>query len=212
MGRGASGAGGKGGGGGAAQQKQQEFVPIDGKAVGADGIYGATNTEQWENNLTNAELQAISSYTGSGYSDLNDNLRKGKNLDAYDQKIMDGLDSAIAKAELKEPIVLYRGSTNDLVGYSSISDIQQNVVGHTVKDLGFMSTSVSKSGSFKHKPMLYRITVPAGKGRGAYINKQSGYKNIEYEFLLKRGTNFMVTGVSKSKSSGQPVVYLQVVD
>lgn len=213
MGRGTSGAGGGGKASGAKKQeekKEPEFVPVEGTAVGTAGIGDATNTKEWLDGLTAAEKQAISLYTGSWYQDVNGALRSDKSLNAYDQARVNAIDSAIAKSEIKKPIVVYRGSTNDLVGgYSSIDDIKSNLVGKTIQDKGYMSTSVSKDSSFGGNT-YYRITIPTGKGRGAYVKSVSHFSH-ENEFLLKRGTNFLVTGVTKKKS-GQPVVHLQVVD
>ena len=45
------------------------------------------------------------------------------------------------------------------------------------------------------KACILIIEIPAGKGRGAYIDNLSKFKNREYEFLLKRLARFKVSSI-----------------
>ena len=197
--------GGKGAGGGAAKQP----VLITGKTVDENDTDTYFSNTEWEKSLGWQERDAVEWYSGYGYDDFNRALREGKPGKNDLQKAA-LIDSAISKAELKEPINVYRGSSSDLVGgYSSISDIKKYMVGQTVTDKGFTSTSISKNHTFGGQ-VHYKITVPPGKGRGAYIRGISQHPS-EREFLRARNTKYLITGVGKMKN-GKPVVYMQVVD
>ncbi|MCR4821226.1 MAG: hypothetical protein K5838_08910 [Elusimicrobiales bacterium] len=45
------------------------------------------------------------------------------------------------------------------------------------------------------KACLMIIEIPAGKGRGAYIDNLSKFKGKEYEFLIKRKARFRVSSI-----------------
>lgn len=45
------------------------------------------------------------------------------------------------------------------------------------------------------KACILIIEIPAGKGRGAYIDNLSKFKNREYEFLVKRKARFRVSSI-----------------
>ena len=206
MGRGSSGASGGGGGGGAAAQKKPEFEEItNGKEFGP-GTSGMNEADKFFagtlDDLTGHEKSALTWYTGSGYASMNDGLRADDNKHPNRTKSM---DSAMAKAELNEPIVVYRGSSTDLFG--DFGGDWQSLVGKEVMDKGFMSTTVKKGGGFSGTRM--RITVPPGKGRGMYVRPISNFPS-EGEFLLNRGTKFRITSVTGS--GYDKVVNMQVID
>jgi hypothetical protein len=107
-------------------------------------------------------------------------------------------------------VTVYRGSSADLLGgYHTVSEIQQ-LVGATVIDKGYTSASISKSKTFGGS-IGYKIVVPPGKGRGAYVGNISSEKS-EVEYLLKRGTHYKITGVTYSKKLDKPVVTMVVLD
>ena len=201
MGRGSSGLSSQGGGGGFKLIENAKEFPT---TAAADAFFG-NNLET----LTTLEKSALTWYTGMNYASFNSALRKGKPIHPNRLKSM---DSAMAKSILTEPITVTRGSTADLLGFSGTPSISQlkGLVGGEFVDKAFVSTSAKASGGFSGL-IKYKITVPAGKGRGQYIEKISKYKGgNEVEFLLNRNTKFRVTNVSGSDYS--PVVHLQVVD
>lgn len=196
MGRGTS----KAGGGGDAFkliENAKEFGTTD----KADAFFGDNLKE-----LTGKEKDALSWYTGSAYASFNDALRKGEPIHPNRLK---SIDNAMAKGVLTEPIVVSRGSTADLLGFSSTPSIAdlKGLIGGEFVDKAFVSTSAKSGGGFSGD-IGYRITVPPGKGRGQYIKNISHFKG-ETEFLLNRNTKFRVTNVSGSNS--YPIVHLQVV-
>jgi hypothetical protein len=70
-----------------------------------------------------------------------------------------------------------------------------------------MSTSPLKAGEglsqFNGKEVQFEINVPKGKGRGAYINEFAGSKkDEEYEFLIQKGSTFIIRNVKKDSLYG----------
>lgn len=169
------------------------------------------NEKQWIKGLTEDERFVLNSYSFGGYW-VNDELRKGEN-DPNDETIK-LMDKAISKFELNKDIKVYRNSSADLVnGYTTAEEINKNLKGKTVKDLGYMSTSTDKSvssatdesGAGLYGDISYEIKVSKGKGKGAFISGISGAPG-ESEFLLKRGTKFKVLGARTEK--GKTIVSL----
>ena len=162
--------------------------------------YANSQVRTWEKSLELRESRAIQNYVGPDYSGINGLLRgemTQKMVDAWNnsttmtvQEMSDKIQAGIDKFELKEPITVYRTCEEDV--FASLS----RQVGSTFRDDGFTSTTVLNekvaSGNVKME-----INVPAGKGVGAYIGSTLGQPE-EHEFLLQRGTEFKVTGVSKS--------------
>lgn len=193
---GASGAGGemKGGGGGGA-----------GGGASSEGGTGHSaaakkENERWESSLTSGEREAISSYTGSGYHEINSSLRSGKkNLYTKD------LDAAIAKSSVPEDTVVYRG------GAIESSKLK---VGLTATDKGYVSTSTSSAyaktyskrvstktlGELSSKKMElanWNITVKKGS--------KAAFLGSENELLIHRNAKFRITKVVRSQNWKDPV-------
>lgn len=161
--------------------------------------YENSPVKKWNDSLSGEETDAIMNYAGSDYSGINGLLRgemtermvenwnaTGK-TDVRDmiQRVESGLD----KFELKEPITVYRTCEKDV--FESLSQ----KVGSTFRDNAFTSTTVLNE-SVASGNVRMEINVPAGKGVGAYIGSTYGQPD-EHEFLLQRGTEFTVRGVSK---------------
>ena len=123
---------------------------------------------------------------------------------------MKHLDSALDKYTVDKNTVLYRGGDASLLGgYSTLEDVQK-LIGKTVQDNGFMSTS-TVDGKFTHYPIYYKIQVPSGSHIGAPVANISKHPD-EHEFLLSRRPQFKVKIVVKSKeSNGKLVVTIQYI-
>ena len=159
---------------------------------------------RWLDNLSADERDAISWYTTYGYGDINDYWCRRNGWESIPANIVEEasrqIDAAISKFPLKENILVQRG-VDDFYGGSLIesrewSDIHE-IVGMTYHDLGYTSTTaLIGNGVATTKPYLFEIEVPAGTGRGAYVNKLAGInEDREYEFLIARGSRFEITGV-----------------
>lgn len=165
--------------------------------------YENSPVKKWNDSLSGEETDAIMNYAGSDYSGINGLLRgemtermvenwnaTGK-TDVRD--MIQRVESGIDKFELKEPITVYRTCEKDV--FESLSQ----KVGSTFRDNAFTSTTVLNE-SVASGNVRMEINVPAGKGIGAYIGSTYGQPD-EHEFLLQRGTEFTVRGVSKAGDS-----------
>lgn len=161
---------------------------------------------QWKDSLTHDETIAIYNYVGGGYIDLNNYLRKTGNWQQINAEkkeyIAQNLDSAISRYELKDNISVLRGVMNDVVDRLAVQyDVQSSIyelIGKKYIDNGYMSTTALHVGNNVAvcKPTVFDIEIPAGVGRGAYVNQFAGdYRDTEYEFLLKRGASFTILDV-----------------
>ena len=161
--------------------------------------YENSPVKKWNDSLSGEEADAIMNYAGADYSGINGLLRgemtermvenwnaTGK-TDVRD--MIQRVESGIDKFELKEPITVYRTCEKDV--FESLSQ----KVGSTFRDNAFTSTTVLNE-SVASGNVRMEINVPAGKGVGAYIGSTYGQPD-EHEFLLQRGTEFTVRGVSK---------------
>lgn len=179
---------------------------------GGKGLLQKKNSAEgkWLKSLSAGEEQVVSDYCGDEYYDLNVYLRhigdwKSLNSD-YMDKFVKNLDSAIDKFELTDNITVFRG-----VDKNAISNLDlKHLVGEIYEDKGYMSTSPIRPNIVEDRPVLFEIQVPLGKGKGAYVNSLSGFKDEEYEFLLKRGTKCEVTSVDLT--GDKPIIRMRVID
>lgn len=105
------------------------------------------------------------------------------------------LDDVIQKYELQDNIRCYRAVKIDaLPKFDKLEDL----IGKTYTDKSYMSTTPTSDSKFIKSDMeyIFQITVPKGKGNGAYLENLTNVKN-EYEFLLPRNRTFDITGVRK---------------
>lgn len=165
--------------------------------------------QQWLKNLSTDESQAISYYCVDGYYDVNAYFRQVAGSEYIDADAMKefakDLDSAINKFNLNENITVYRG-----IDIDALKDFDlNNLVGSIYEDKGYMSTSPIHADIVERKDALLEIQVPSGQGRGAYVNSLSGFKDDEYEFLLKRGTKCKITSVDLT--GDKPIIRMKVI-
>ncbi|MDE7053307.1 MAG: minor capsid protein [Oscillospiraceae bacterium] len=179
------------------------FFYWDGEERGLKGRKSSLHGK-WFSGLSPDEDTAIRSYTANGYSDINRYWRRvdgwetipaGKARDPSKQ-----IDAAISRFHLKENITVQRG-LDDFYGSSLVEAKEWNdiheIVGMTYQDLGYGSSTVLMGNRVATaKPYLLEIDIPAGTGRGAYVNKFAGqYEDKEFEFLIARGSKFEITDV-----------------
>ena len=169
---------------------------------------------KWQDSLSQDELDSIYDYTGGGYYDLNNYLRRRedwKSLNAEKEEfIAQNLDSAISRYVLKNNIVVQRGVMDDALDglIANYGDDIAAFVGKDFHDDGFLSTTVVSGNRVASiKPVLFEIKVPAGKGRGAYVNQLAGvFQDTEYEFLLRRGANYVIEDAIEDIETGKIII------
>ena len=176
---------------------------------------------QWQKSLTEDEDYAIGDYTGGGYWDINSYLRKTgdwENINAeFVKQQIKGLDSAISRYELKDNIRVQRGVMNDvidkLVEDNDVQESLSELIGKKFHESAYSSTTVvQNNGVATAKPTILDIEIPAGTGRGAYVNQLAGqFQDTEYEFLLKRGSTFTIKEVREEEIMGEYRYYVKMV-
>ena len=166
--------------------------------------------KQWLKQLSDDEKQAVSYYCSDGYYDVNAYFRQVAGSEYIDADAMKAfaadLDSAISKFELKDNITVYRGIDSDALKELDLD----NLIGSIYEDKGYMSTSPIHVDIVDRRDALLEIQIPSGQGRGAYVNSLSGFKDDEYEFLVKRGTRCEVTSVDLT--GDKPIIRMKVID
>lgn len=150
--------------------------------------------------LTAKQSRSIAEYSADGYSGINGLLRgqmTEKMVASWDafggipiESMIIDIETAIDGFELAEPIRVFRTCEDDIFEKLKLE------VGSTFRDDGFCSTSVL-SKKVASGNVVLEIDVPSGKGFGAWINPLSGAQDEEYEFLLQRGSEFVVKGYEK---------------
>ena len=125
---------------------------------------------------------------------LNDPVRKAKadweRIQAL-TKDSEDLSKAINKFNLKDDIKVYR-----TVNSKAFDNFDGLKVGDIYKDESFMSTSPTLDSGYAKKDIIMELYIPAGAGRGAYLENLTSVKG-EYEFLLEKGSQFDIKSIEK---------------
>lgn len=154
----------------------------------------------WDSKLTAFQRATLNNYTGDGHSDINsllrgyDNGRKYNKSDVWNE--IEALDMAISSYYLREPIVTYRSINSD--AFWQYDGHFEDLIGIEYSDSAFMSTSPTLNSSALNKDLLMTIKLPSGYGIGAYIDEYNGLD--EKEFLLARGSRFLITNAYQKKN------------
>ncbi len=167
------------------------------------GLLAKANSKhgKWISSLSQEQRITIGDYCADGYADINSYWRKYGDWENINEKKVlsqtEALDDAISSYSLKENIKVYRAIKPEV--FQDYWDDIQQLVGQEYTDAAFMSTSPLKTSTAVNKDCIMEIFVPAGKGRGAYINNLSGFQDEEYEFLLSRNSKFKIISVEETE-------------
>ena len=152
-----------------------------------------SNEKEWRNNLTSDELHAIKSYTGYGYTTMNNNLYSTPwdEIGAYSKSEMSNLYNALNKFDLKRGINVTRQTDFQIFGgghgdHMTVDQVKNYLTknGGVLQSDGFMSFAANDKGiSIAGSGLVVHLQVPPSKGAGAYVNQVSSHKG-EYEYLL----------------------------
>lgn len=158
-----------------------------------------TTFGQW----TTTQRTALRKYTGSAYQDMNMHLRDGLSVGR-------STTNAITEAQRgmrpsTQPILVHRGTNFSQFGVQDAAQARQ-LVGKTMQDNGFMSTSVGGSAAFGGDVLL-EIECPTGTPM-AFVKSISKYSR-ENEMLLAAGTKYRVLSVREGGT--KTVVRVRVV-
>ena len=191
----------------------------EGKAWARDHVGSERSTD---------EATALHNYQGSGYHDINAALRYNKGGEvtqpqwsgAVKNRIRN-IEAAIDRnREFGEDVILWRGTdTVSLLKNDgarqllSSRDDMRSLIGQTLVDDAFQSTSVGTSAAFNHKSIVLRIMAPSDT-KGFYLDAISDIG--EREVLLQRGYTMVIHDVKKltggySSSGGRWQVDVEII-
>jgi hypothetical protein len=158
--------------------------------------------------LSGAELQGIKTYTGSSYSEMNGLLRSGRARGEADRAVGRNIDNAQrAMKVFDRDVLLHRGTSTRNFGVNTAEELY-GLVGKTVEDKGFTSSSIGGRSAFSGNVEMV-IQAPKGVARGSFVDDISRHKG-ENEMLLAHGTKFKVLRVERI-SDFQTRVFCRIV-
>ena len=198
--------------GGEYDKWEKGFQDEQGKNTGQERAFAAYSMDpMMYNALTRNEIGPYGE--GGTYQEINSALRGSRGDDRkYSQEMkkqIGAMDAALDRFDLQKPIVVHRISGAEMLGgLTDPTDIEDIFKGRVIRDPGFISTSVLDKSDFQGTIHCI-ITIPAGKGRGAFISPISVFGERESEFLLKRNTAFVVK--KAYKEGDRTAVEMQVV-
>lgn len=190
---------------GDSERLQREYIHY---TAGQGHVSLKLDYRPWVNNLSKEEVAGIRRYSTEGFKRINPKLRSGAPQTALDQKAIEACDSALARAEVQESFVAYRG-LKATKGFDP-----RSLIGKTFKDAGFgsvtMKSSLAKSFSKSEEDaVLIEVHIPKGT-KGGYIPSVSKHP-LEEEFLLPRDTTYRVVAYRHSQDEyGIMQKFLQV--
>lgn len=140
--------------------------------------------------MTSEQREAISSYTGGGYSSINQALREGTSVPHSATQ----LDQVIAQSYAKEDMVVTRGFKYG--GYLALTNGDPKI-GGVIEDKGFVSTTRQHSTAQDFAGQYgYAMKIRVPKGSNIMpVNSISSVKG-EDEFILPRGSKFKISEIS----------------
>ena len=113
------------------------------------------------------------------------------------QDIIDNIDNALKRMETAVPYDVYRGTSiyediEKFIIYDNEGTIinVDGIIGQTISEKGFLSTSLDMDASFKNMAVNWTIEVPAGSN-GALISSISVHPE-EAEMLFSTGQNLFI--------------------
>lgn len=166
---------------------------------------------EYKEKLTYEEVEAIRKYQSTWYLDMNNFLRgRADSVSRKTKTYIKNLQKAIKKVEVKENILVARGTTVSAIG-GGWDNIQ---VDDIIKDEGFMSTSLREETAIDfvnrkgERGILMYIKIP--KGTNGVIADVAVDDNWESELLLEPGTKIRITG--KRIENGMRIIEGEVVN
>lgn len=162
----------------------------------------------WANKLDPGAVAAVRSYTGTAYTNINATLR------GIEQKFDDGNDicaitlhQSLGKAELPCDCTVYRGTSSRALGALRFLP-DSMIVGKTIMDEGFMSTSLNQGDAFGGDVLL-EIEAPSGS-HGAYVGDISSAGHHESEVLFDAGQIMTIVGASHD-NTGRRIIKVRLL-
>lgn len=157
-------------------------------------VYDAQKLQDSYTPWTASQRASLRYYTSNNYTQMNRFLRGQQNTTPAVKNHIKNAQAGMRPST--RPMLLHRGCGLEQLGlhaYSSLGDVEA-LVGKTMQDKGFMSTSVGGHAAFGGKVLL-EIEAPTGTPM-AFVKSISHY-NSENEMLLAAGTKYKVISVKQ---------------
>ena len=154
-----------------------------------------TEMHRKQKKWTPVQKDALREYTGANYVDINQELRKTGGKAVQNKAAIDAIDSAMYPVD--RDIMVHRGVSEEAFGlpYRFKEEDLQKFVGQTIRDEGYLSTSIGDTAAYNTKQINLEIEVPKGT-KVAYM-KDVTYFDEEDEILLGRASNMEILSVNK---------------
>lgn len=147
------------------------------------------------NQLSGKQINAIESYSGNDYININQSLRGVENVTPQNARTIETMRSTLSNASLPDDMTLYRGTTIDTLGDLKNLDPSE-LIGRTFPEKGFMSTSTDPAIAKAFTGDLH-ITINAPRGaHGLNITSISRHPN-ETEILFNAGQKMSIISAEK---------------
>lgn len=169
-------------------------------------VMSTSQAKAWydKQNITGSQKTSQKKYTGSYYGTVNNVLRLKSSPTPAVLKDIQNMQAGMRPID--QDIIVHRGTGFSQFGGAHSHEDLEKLVGKTVQDKAFMSTSVGGKAAFSGQ-VLMEIEVPKGTGM-MYVKPFSNYAS-ENEMLLSAGLRFRVLSVTKV--GHQTVVRVRVV-
>jgi len=180
---------------------------------------------QWVDRLTSHQKHAIRNYTGIGYGEMNNHLRKKVPIDDHTKAQIGHIDLALRQSRLQHPLDVYRGMSRATSNYYQKQGWFKP--GAVFDDPGFGSTSLTPSTpvhSFSgDEGVIMRVRLRTGQAVGmignhdTYGSPTRALTDLqETEAILPKGTKFRVLDYKYVKGTGagmgRHVIDVEVLD
>lgn len=159
----------------------------------------------WDAVLSSEEREAFRFYKGNFYKSINQPLWNDTKPSVFVQSIIDHLQSALKRAVLPQPIIVWRGS------YISSRAVLRMFPRRSIVHKAFMSTSLDlevarsfmKQGG-EGRPMVMKLLIEQGSCAG-YIHNIPEVIYPETEVLLPYGTKYTILAAHYVTENGTSV-------
>ena len=167
------------------------------KGVTAQEYIAAHQTYNDVSQLSKSQVDALTKYTGSEYSNINDSLRGLDTASPENAKTIETIKTVLDNSSLPEDMTLYRGTITKALG--NLQNLSpEELIGKSFVEQGFMSTSTSSMVSHAFSGNMH-MTIEAAKGvRALDISSISNF-TLESEVLFGAGQEMVITSAEMIK-------------
>lgn len=164
--------------------------------------------------LSKEDELAVHNYSGDFFSDINNHLRNGKNINPLEKDTEEKITKILNGSKTSEPITVYRGAEFYKMGNSDAIDIREASfhIGGEFTDKSFVSTSekIDVAGGFSGlvAPVVFTVNIPAGS-HALSLEKLSS-RPYEKEVLLQKNSRFKIINIRKDGDDITDIWHVEV--